>query len=141
MTSHDDILQYAKGNVVANRVLSEVLGRSIRFSIEFSILALLIMIHSNIFSTGCLILAGITAGTFIIGLAAYYFYTVKFNGLKQKYPTPISALNEKSEVGIIKYVDDSMQVIKIGVATAIINLTTIAFAILLVIIALLSVLM
>lgn len=137
METHDDILRYINGNIKANLVLEEVLGHGVRLSAEFSILAIIVMIYSNLFSVISICLACITTTTFIIGCVLNVKYNASSHQFKNNNPIPApEALNPEN---VTKYVDQSLDVIRIGVATAVMNMLTSAFAIILIILAILSV--
>ena len=138
METHDDILRYVKGSLTANKGVSESLKKSIRFSLEFCILACVLLAYHGTITIGCIMLAIATFTALILGIATYCAYSKKFRGFNEEYPTPmINSNRTKQEMDL--YVDRSMEVLRIGVATVVINMVTIAFALLLLLIALLSI--
>ena len=129
MDTHDSILKFMEGSKTANTVLIESSRFMIKFSVELCILSFLIMIYAGIFSIQCMIAAGILAVSFITGLILNRIYIRKRTKVANTYSS-ISLINDTKET-ITRYCDDSMEVMKLGMVSAGINVFTVGVSIIL----------
>lgn len=129
MDTHDSILKFMKGSKTANTVLMESSKFMIKFSIELCILSFLIMAYAGIFSTYCMVAAVILAISFITGIILNQIYIRKRTKVANIYSS-MSIVHDTKET-ITQYCDDSMEVMKLGIVSAGINVFTVGVSIIL----------
>lgn len=129
MDTHDSILKFMKGSKTVNTVLMESSKFMIKFSIELCILSFLIMAYAGIFSTYCMVAAVILAISFITGIILNQIYIRKRTKVANIYSS-MSIVHDTKET-ITQYCDDSMEVMKLGIVSAGINVFTVGVSIIL----------
>ena len=128
MDTHDSILKFMKGSRTANTVLIESSRFMIKFSVELCVLSFLIMAYVGVFSVQCMITAGILAVSFIAGIILNQIYIRKRTKIVNIYST-VSVHDDKEKIS--QYCDDSMEVMKLGIVSAGINVFTVGVSIIL----------
>ena len=129
MDTHDSILKFMKGSKTANTVLVESSRFMMKFSIELCVLSFLIMAYVGVFSVQCMITAGVLAVSFIAGIILNQIYIRKRTKIANIYSS-ISITHDDKET-ITQYCDDSMEVMKLGIVSAGINVFTVGVSIIL----------
>ena len=129
MDTHENILKFMKGSKTANTVLMESSRFMIKFSIEICLLSFLIMVYAGIFSIQCMIAASILAVSFIVGIVFNRIYLRKRTEVANTYSALTLSHDDKET--ITQYCDDSLEVMKLGIVSAGINVFTVGVSIIL----------
>ena len=129
MDTHESILKFMKGSKTANTVLIESSKFMIKFSVELCVLSFLIMAYAGIFSIQCMVAAVILAISFITGIILNQIYIRKRTKIANIYSSMSIAHDDKETV--TQYCDDSMEVMKLGIVSAGINVFTVGVSIIL----------
>lgn len=129
MDTHESILKFMKGSKTANTVLMESSKLMIKFSIELCILSFLIMTYAGIFSIQCMVAAVILAISFITGIILNQIYIRKRTKIVNMYSSMTITHDDKETV--TQYCDDSMEVMKLGIVSAGINVFTVGVSVIL----------
>ena len=129
MDTHESILKLMKGSKTANTVLIESSKFMIKFSVELCVLSFLIMAYAGIFSIQCMVAAVILAISFITGIILNQIYIRKRTKIANIYSSMSIAHDDKETV--TQYCDDSMEVMKLGIVSAGINVFTVGVSIIL----------
>ena len=129
MDTHESILKFMKGSKTANTVLIESSKFMIKFSVELCVLSFLIMAYVGIFSIQCMVAAVILAISFITGIILNQIYIRKRAKIADIYSSMSITHDDKETV--TQYCDDSMEVMKLGIVSAGINVFTVGVSIIL----------
>ncbi len=129
MDTHESILKFMKGSKTANTVLMESSKFMIKFSVELCVLSFLIMAYAGIFSIQCMVAAVILAISFITGIILNQIYIRKRTKIANIYSSMSITHDDKETV--TQYCDDSMEVMKLGIVSAGINVFTVGVSIIL----------
>ena len=122
-----NVVSYIKGAKSAKNILKSSIKDGIAFSAELIILSILLLIYSGATSTLTIVLISSATLLLVATLITKYIFVNKINDL------------DNMEEHTKEYLDDSINILKLGTYTAIINIVTVTLSLITVLIMVLTI--
>lgn len=124
-----NVVSYIKGAKSAKNILKSSIKDGIAFSAELIILSILLLIYSGATSTLTVVLISSATLLLVVTLITKFIFVNKINDL-----------DNNMEQSTKEYLDDSINILKLGTYTAIINIVTVTLSLITVLIMVLTIL-
>ena len=122
MEANVSIMRYAKGAKTAKNTIKKAIKNGITFSTELIVLSILLLIYSGAASVITITMISLAVILLIASLISEYVFSTKMNEFYLDHSSDVVELHSSENKE--KYLDVSMNLLKMGTYTAIVNIIT-----------------